>query len=128
MNTNKQTGSPVATNGKQEAELSTLAAIRSEIDRVCSIYRTVGDAMHDDPRDRLALAINERFASLHAYAKAEELRAALMNQTGKAFGDTDAAAEAYRKQLASMGWDRIQFASDFLATYRAAALAKAGGQ
>lgn len=32
-------------------------AARKEIDRICSIYRTVGAAMHEEARDRMALAV-----------------------------------------------------------------------
>ncbi len=37
-----------------------MAGILSDIDKVCSIYRTVGDAMYDEPRIRLAGMIAAR--------------------------------------------------------------------
>lgn len=63
--------------------------------------------------------------SLHAYAKAEELRVAWIRADVGAEGN--AAMEKYSAHLQTMGWDGVMSRPDFLATYRASALAKAGG-
>lgn len=37
--------------------LERAAKIRKSIDRICSIYKTVGDVMYDEVRERLTLEI-----------------------------------------------------------------------
>jgi hypothetical protein len=67
--------------------------------------------------------------SLHAYAKAEELRAAW---TAAEQADNEDTVwnhmRDFLSHLKTMGWDRSNTFSEFLATYRTSALAKAGGQ
>jgi hypothetical protein len=43
--------------------------IREEIDAVCNVYRTAGDAMFDEVRERLSLRIAERLANLPENSK-----------------------------------------------------------
>jgi hypothetical protein len=125
----KVDGSPVATNGKQEAELA--GEWKCKFANHNFIVSRHGDSpafscIFEGSGEWLAKTLNSH-ASLHAYAKAEELRCKLMELTGRSLdvGDT---AERYYGQLTAMGWDNKQFPYDFLASYRAAALAKAGGQ
>jgi hypothetical protein len=74
--------------------------------------------------------------SLYAYAKAVQIRKALSDalideltaDSRKPSDASNAASEAFQSHLAAMGWDRKQFAGDFLETYRAAALAQAEGR
>jgi hypothetical protein len=45
------------------------AGIRAEIDAICNIYRTVGEAMYNEPRERLVMRIDQRFNTLAAENK-----------------------------------------------------------
>jgi len=86
----------------------------------------------DNPDARLIAAA----PSLYAYAKAVQIRKALSDalideltaDSRKPSDASNAASEAFQSHLAAMGWDRKQFAGDFLETYRAAALAQAEGR
>jgi hypothetical protein len=42
------------------------AGIRADIDAICNIYRTVGEAMYNEPRERLVMRIDQRFTILAA--------------------------------------------------------------
>jgi hypothetical protein len=140
----------VATNGKQEAELAkptpapALVFEKQEGDEwwfggnggAEIVIRPTSD-------DCAAVAVlpskwstneNEDYArlfcaapNLHAYAKAEELRERYFNM--KRGDDVASAQKAFRDQLASMGYgpEHCDDFVTFLATYRAAALAKAEG-
>ncbi len=140
------TGSPVATNGKQEAELTAIERWQVGDDKGFNanciydhtgtgIAQVYGVPMHtrvEDAAKLIRFAAGLRNAhliaaspSLHAYAKAEELRHQWIRSQLGAAGKV--AMEAYDAYLVTMGWDSVQPRPDFLATYRASALAKAGG-
>lgn len=93
---------------------------KKNVDRICSIYRTVGEAMYDEPRERLVNAILE-FAIAHAAQvtrdKGAEIKALMqiINRNHNAYveaaksypgihGESFSATEAivwYEKQIAT---------------------------
>ncbi len=128
-----ETGSPVATNEKQASELREWHRDRRSINTV-TISPTKRIVIHhdchpDDAMDRDVLDALRADAdlvsaapNLHAYAKAEEL--------GDKWRDSQSRKDlnAYEMHLLAMGWRAPQASADFLATYRAAALAKVEGR
>ncbi len=129
------TGSPVATNGKQEAELNTFTpgewiAQGSRITVRGSEHLTVARVGVARDGDFSVANVNliASAPSLHAYAKAEELRHHWHDMRG-AFGSVDAlpALREFEAHLQSMGWYPGNPSDPFLSNYRAAALAKAEG-
>jgi hypothetical protein len=121
------TGSPVATNGKQEGELCEWQI--QHHDRFHRVYNRANtqqfDLLYIDDAARLYQVLNA-FASLRAYAKAHELRAMWIE------GDPRADQHSYKafyNHLRTMGYaGGPDGYTDFLKDYRAAALAKAGGR
>lgn len=87
--------------------------------RTLALVKTCGD--HTEANANLFAAS----ARLYAYAKAVELRDAWIEMDDD---ETDSGRKAYHAHLLSMGWNESEFLSNFLATYRAAALAQAEGR
>jgi hypothetical protein len=125
----KVDGSPVATNGKQDAELREWKIVSH--DRFHRVVNRANDQWFDllyiDDAARLYQVLNA-FASLHAYVKAEELRERWLSSAGEAGESWETAKQTFLRHITSLGWDEKLNIGYFLATYRASALAKAGGQ
>jgi hypothetical protein len=105
------------------------------VDPTKTFKRGKGHEHADAARDARASLLASA-PSLYAYAKAVQIRKALSDalideltaDSRKPSDASNAASEAFQSHLAAMGWDRKQFAGDFLETYRAAALAQAEGR
>jgi hypothetical protein len=130
------TGAPVPTNGKQAAELNTFTpgewiAQGSRITVRGSEHLTIARVGVASDGDFSVANANLIAAapSLHAYAKAEELyrQWTEVASNGEYTPEDGIAYGKYESQLERMGWDRIVSSGEFIAGYRAAALAKAAG-
>jgi hypothetical protein len=122
------TGSPVATNGKQAKELREWQIVSHDrFHRLVNRENTQQfDLLYIDDAARLYQVLNA-FASLHAYAKAEELRERWLSSAGEAGESWETAKQTFLRYITSLGWDEKLNIGYFLATYRASALAKAEG-
>lgn len=62
-----------ATGAKGQDHATVAAEVRRDIDAICNIYRTVGDAMFEEPRVRLAERVATRIMAESAEGLVEAL-------------------------------------------------------